>query len=149
MTASGFRVRVIGLVFVFKSASLTLKQVPTCIRKPKTNTFDKSIKFLHRLFWVVLDSFRSFQIVLGHFRSLLDRFSSFQIILGGFSLSLTLVSTHFLPEGHFDQKLNDRESGSRMLIKPRFHPGQSLFSIPHTENFECTYQFQRLGSQIS
>ena len=60
MTASGFRVRVTGLVFVFKSASLVLKQVPTCIRKPKTNTFDKSIKFLHWLFLVVSDGFRSF-----------------------------------------------------------------------------------------
>ena len=80
MTASGFRVRVIGLVFVFKSASLVLKQDPTCIRKPMTNTFEKSIKFLHWLFLVVLDGFRSFQIVLGHFRSFLDRFRSFQHI---------------------------------------------------------------------
>ena len=60
MTASGFRTRVTGLVFVFKLASLALKQVPTCIRKPKTNTFDKSIKFLHWLFLVVLDGFRMF-----------------------------------------------------------------------------------------
>ena len=82
MAASGFRVRVIGLVFVFKCASL--KQVPTCIRKPKTNTFDKSIKFLHQLFLVVLDGFRSFQMVLDHFRSFLDRFSSSQIVLGRF-----------------------------------------------------------------
>ena len=67
MTASGFKVRVTGLVFVFKSASLALKEVPTCIRKPKTNTFDKSIKFLHWLFLVVLVGFRSF----------LDRFRSF------------------------------------------------------------------------
>ena len=58
MTASGFRVRVTGLVFVFKSASLVLKQAPTCIRKPKT--LDKSIKFLHWLFLAVLDGFRSF-----------------------------------------------------------------------------------------
>ena len=70
MTASGFRFRVTGLVFVFKSASLVLKQVPTCIRKPKTNIFDKSIKFLNWLFLVVLDGFRSFSVVL-------DRFSSF------------------------------------------------------------------------
>ena len=47
MTMSGFRVQVTGLVFVFKSVSLVLKQVPACIRKTKTNTFDKSIKFLH------------------------------------------------------------------------------------------------------
>ena len=59
MTTSGFRVRVTGLVF-FKSAFLVLKQVPTCIGKPKTNTFDKSIKFLHWLFLVVSDGFRSF-----------------------------------------------------------------------------------------
>ena len=31
----------ISLVFVFKSASLALKQIPTCIRKPKTSSFDK------------------------------------------------------------------------------------------------------------
>ena len=73
MTTSGFSVRVTGLVF-FKSASLALKQVPTCIRKPKTNTFDKSIKFLHWLFLVVLDGLRSF----------FDRFRSFLIVLGRF-----------------------------------------------------------------
>ena len=67
MTASGFRVQVTGLVFVFKLASLALKQVPTYIRKPKTNTFDKSIKFLH-WFLVVLDGFRLFEVVLDHFR---------------------------------------------------------------------------------
>ena len=77
MTASGFRVRVTGLVFAFKSASLVLKQVPACIRKPKTNTFDKSINFLNWLYLVVLDGFRLFQIVLGRFKSLLDRFRSF------------------------------------------------------------------------
>ena len=60
MKAPSFRVRVTGLVFVSKSASLTLKQVPTCIRKPKTNTFDKSIKFVHWLFLIVLDGFRLF-----------------------------------------------------------------------------------------
>ena len=85
MTTSGFSVRVTGLVF-FKSASLALKQVPTCIRKPKTNTFDKSIKFLHWLFFVVLDGFRSLQMVLG----------CFQIVLGRFSSSLTLVSTKIM-----------------------------------------------------
>ena len=67
MRASGFRVRVTGLVFVFKSASLPLKQVPTCIREPTTNTFDKSVKFLHWLVLVVLDGFRSFYMVLRHF----------------------------------------------------------------------------------
>ena len=46
--------------FCFKSASLVLKQVPTCIQESKTNTFDKSIKFLHWLFLVILDGFRSF-----------------------------------------------------------------------------------------
>ena len=83
MTASGFRVRVIGLVFVFKSASLVLKQVPTCIRKPTTNAFDKSIKFLRWLFLAVLDGFRSFQMELGHFRwfqVILGRFRSFQVV---------------------------------------------------------------------
>ena len=46
--------------FFFKSASLALKQVPTCIQKPKTNNFDKSIKVLHWLFLAILDGFRSF-----------------------------------------------------------------------------------------
>ena len=69
MTASGFRVRVTGLVFVFKSVSLALKQVPTCIWKPET--FDKSVNFI----LVVFGRFIQFQVVL-------DRFSSF----------LTLVS---------------------------------------------------------
>ena len=69
MTASGFRVQFTGLFFVFKSASLILKQVPTCIRKPKT--FDKSVKFLNWFFLVVLDGFRSF----------LDRFRSFLLVL--------------------------------------------------------------------
>ena len=59
MTASGSRVRVTDLVLVFKSASLVLKRVPTCIQKHKINTFGKSIKFLHWLFLVVLDGFRS------------------------------------------------------------------------------------------
>ena len=48
--ASGFRVRVAGLVFLFKLASLALKQVPTCIQKPKTNTFEKS-SFYGGYFW--------------------------------------------------------------------------------------------------
>ena len=93
MTASGFRVRITSLVFVFNSASLALKQVPTSIRKPKTNTTDKSIKFLHWLLLVVLDSFRSFQMVFGCFRSFLGRFRSFQVALARFSSFLTLVST--------------------------------------------------------
>ena len=83
MTASGLTGRVTGLVFVFKSASLVVNHVPTCIRIPKTSTFDKSIMFLHL---VVLDGFRSFS----------DRFRSFQIVLGHFSLLLTLVSTFFV-----------------------------------------------------
>ena len=57
---SGFRVQITGLVFVFKLASLALKQVQACIQKPKKNTFDKSIKFLHWLFLVILDGVRSF-----------------------------------------------------------------------------------------
>ena len=58
MTASDFSIRVTGLV-VFELASLILKHVLTCIRKPKTNTFDKSITFLHWLFLIALDGFRS------------------------------------------------------------------------------------------
>ena len=46
--------------FVFKSGSLVLNQVLTCVLKCKTITFDESIKFLHWLFLVVLDGFRSF-----------------------------------------------------------------------------------------
>ena len=46
--------------FVFKSTSLVLNRIPTCAWKSKTNTFDKAIKFLHLLFLVVLDAFRSF-----------------------------------------------------------------------------------------
>ena len=60
MTVSAIRVQVAGLVFVFKSASLILKQVPISIRKPKTNAFDESVKFLYWLFLVVLDGFGSF-----------------------------------------------------------------------------------------
>ena len=71
---SGFRVRVTGLFFVFKWASLVLKQVPTCISKPKINTFDESIKFLRWLFLVVLDRI---QVDLDGFKSFLDRFRSF------------------------------------------------------------------------
>ena len=93
MTTSGFRVRATGLAFVFKSASLVLKHVPTCIRKPKTkNTFHKSIKFS----FVIFGSFRWFEVVLDSFRLFLDRFRSLQIILSCFSSFLTLVST-----GHF------------------------------------------------
>ena len=99
MMASGFMVRVTGVVFVFKSASLVLKQVPTCIRKPKNNTFDKSIKFLHWLFLVFSDGFWQFQMVLCRFSSFLDRFRSFQIVLGHFSLFLTLVSNLFKMSG--------------------------------------------------
>ena len=94
MMASGFRVRVTGLVFVLQSASLILKQVPTCIRKPKTNTFDKSIMFLYWLFLVVLDGFRSLQMVLGRFQIVLGRFRSFQVVLARSSLSKYLWNTH-------------------------------------------------------
>ena len=81
MTASAFRVQVTGLVFIFKSAFLVLKQVPTCVRKPKTNTFDKSIKFLYWLFLITLDGFRLFQMVLGRFQIVLVCFSSFLILV--------------------------------------------------------------------
>ena len=58
--ALGLRVWVTGLVFCFKSASLVLNRVLTCVCKPKTNTFYESIKFLYCLFLGVLDGFRSF-----------------------------------------------------------------------------------------
>ena len=89
MMASGFRVRVTGLVF--KLASLVLKQVPICISKPQANTFDKSIVFNIGHFW-------SIQMVLSHFRWFLVGFRLFQVVLNCFSSFLTLVSTGL---GHF------------------------------------------------
>ena len=62
MATSGFRVRVTGIVFVFKLASLVLNRVQTCA---KTGTFE-SIKCLYWLFWVILNGFRLF---LDHFGS--------------------------------------------------------------------------------
>ena len=97
MTVSGFRVRVTGLVLVFKSASLVLKQVPTQIRKPKTNNFDKS---------VVLEGFRSFYMALGRLRSF---FRLFQVVLDRFSL-LQLVP-------HFSKYLVYRYSSKQVLLK--------------------------------
>ena len=82
MMASGFRVRVTGLVF--KLASLVLKQVPICISKPQANTFDKSIVFNIGHFW-------SIQMVLSHFRWFLVGFRLFQVVLNCFSSFLTLV----------------------------------------------------------
>ena len=76
MTASGFKVRVIGLVFIFKSASLVLKQVPTCIRKRQIPLISQ-LSFYIGYFW-------SFQMVLGHLRTFLDGFSSCQMVLGRF-----------------------------------------------------------------
>ena len=75
ITASGFRIQVTDLVFVFKSAFLVLKQVPTCIRKDKLPLISQ-LSFYIGYFW-------SFQMVLGRFRPFLGRFSSF----------LNLVST--------------------------------------------------------
>ena len=49
-----------AIVFYFKSAWLVLNRVSICIEKPKMNTFDESIKFLHWLFLVAVDGFRSF-----------------------------------------------------------------------------------------
>ena len=96
MTTLGFRVRVTDLVFVFRSASLVLKQVSICIRKPlisQLSFYNIVIFSCFRWFLVVLDAFRMF---LDHFRSfqiVLGRFRSFQIVLGRFSWLLTLVST--------------------------------------------------------
>ena len=52
VTALGFR--------VFKSASLVLNRVPSCVQKPEIYTFDESIKCLNWLYLVVLGAFRSF-----------------------------------------------------------------------------------------
>ena len=59
MIASGFRVWVTGLGFVFKSASFFLNRVSTFVWKPNADTFDKSVKFWNGLRW--------FQVVLGRF----------------------------------------------------------------------------------
>ena len=40
----------------------------TSVRKYKTNTFDESVKFLHWLFLVTSDGFRSFLVVLSWFK---------------------------------------------------------------------------------
>ena len=45
--------------FLFLSRYLVLNWVPTCVRKPKTNAFDESNKFLHWLLLVALGGFRS------------------------------------------------------------------------------------------
>ena len=82
MTASGFRVRVTGLVFAFKSECLVLQQVPNCIRKPKTNTFDKS-SFYFGYSWsfqMVSGHFIWFQVVFRSFYVVLDRFRLFQLV---------------------------------------------------------------------
>ena len=82
MTASGFRVRVTGLVLAFKSACLVLQQVPNCIRKPKTNTFDKS-SFYFGYSWsfqMVSGHFIWFQVVFRSFYVVLDRFRLFQLV---------------------------------------------------------------------
>ena len=48
MKASGFSVRVTGLVFfIYKLASMVLNRCSTCVRKPKKNAFSESIKILH------------------------------------------------------------------------------------------------------
>ena len=48
--------------FLFKLTYFVLNRFPTCVCKPKTNTFHESIKFLH---WLFLESF---QMVSGSFR---------------------------------------------------------------------------------
>ena len=68
---------VTSLVFLlFKLVSLVLNQVPTCVRKPKSNTFDESKVFILVIFGR-FRCFRSFQMVLIRSRSFLDRFRSF------------------------------------------------------------------------
>ena len=87
----GFKVQIVSqrqalgseIQFVFKSASLVLEQVPTCIRKPMKILLISQLSFDIDCFFVVLDGFRSFQIVLGRFRLFqvaLDRFRSFQVV---------------------------------------------------------------------
>ena len=100
MTVSGIRVRVTGIVFVFRSTSLVLKQVPTCIPKPEKNTFDTSVKFLHQLFFVVLDGIKSFQMVLGRLQIVLGCFRLFQVILDRFRLFQLIP--HFSKYPEFD-----------------------------------------------
>ena len=75
------------------SFQLQVNSLSTYFLKPKTNTVDESVKFLHRLFLVVLDVFRSIQMVLGRF-VVLDCFGSFYIVLGHFR-SLWIVFSCF------------------------------------------------------
>ena len=58
--------------FVFKSPSLALNQVPTQLRKLKTS------------FQMICGRFRRVQVVLRLFQVVLDCFKSFQIVLDGF-----------------------------------------------------------------
>ena len=153
MTASsGFMVRVTSLVFVFKLPSLALKQVPACIREPKTNSYDKSIKFLRWLFFVFRSCrwFRSFQIVLGRFRSFLDCFRSFQIVLdcfrsfqmvlGRFSQFLTLVSTFLKNDKTF------RNRNFNILIP--YQPLKGVLSKTGSKNLKKGFEKYLQGSLV-
>ena len=72
MAASGFRDRVTGLVFVFKSASLVLKHAQTAFENLR------QIPLISQLsFYIIFGRFNWFQVVLCGFRSFLDRFRSF------------------------------------------------------------------------
>ena len=61
MTASGFRTRVTGLVFVFKLASLALKQVQPAFGNLRQISLISQLSFYIGYFW-------SFQMVSGCFR---------------------------------------------------------------------------------
>ena len=39
--------------------------------------------------------------------------------------------SHFLPEGYFDQTFNERQSDTRMLIRPIFNPGLAKVNFPY------------------
>ena len=108
MTASGFRVRVTGLVFVFKSACLVLQQVPNCIRKPKTNTFDKS-SFYFGYSWsfqMVSGHFIWFQVVFRSFYVVLDRFRLFQLVphFSKYQVNILFQELHALTKENLENK---------------------------------------------
>ena len=116
MTTLGFRVRVTGLVFVFRSASLVLKQVSICIRKPVISQLSfyiryfQSFQMLLECFQIILGRFRSFQIVL-------DRFRLFQLVphFSKYCRLQVLFKTRFLK---ISENLQERNCvGNSFLVK--------------------------------
>ena len=102
MTASGFRVRVHGLVICyFFYFALVLNRIPTRVRKSKTNTSDESInpagiyllKVNNRSTRTRCEICLKLTIKTPKQRQQIAYFRSFQIVSDCFSLLLTLVGT--------------------------------------------------------